>query len=207
MVLVMSRTGNMHVWWDRDVDQAGRQIRPDVRLAGHEIWECACERTRAAVGEHAPAAELMERVVAQVSRYLDRIGAPLSPRKHGLLLAAFSRTLRRYAAKSARLHVVGDSNELLCCIRDERWMSGIYSRLQLANIVRKLSARNGDVLMLRAAGYKWKEIARLFGSSVAAVRSGFWREIDQLRSNSGAAGASVKRDGKPNPALDSPFQL
>jgi len=180
---VMSCTGNRLVWWDRDVDQAGRPIRPDVRLAGHEIWDCACERTRAAVGEHAPAAELMERAVAQVSRYLDRIGAPFSPRKHGLLLAAFSRTLRRYAAKSARLHVVEDSNQLFCCIADERWMSGIYSRLQLENVVRKLSARNGNVLMLRAAGYKWKEIARLFGSSVAAARSGFWREIDQLRSN------------------------
>lgn len=178
----MSCTGNMLVWWDRDVDQAGRQIRPDVRLAGHEIWDCACEWTRAAVGEHAPAAELMESVVAQVSRYLDRIGAPLSPRKHGLLLAAFSRTLRRYTAKSARLHVVGDSNELSYCIADERWTSGIYSRLQLENIVRKLSARNANVLMLRAAGYKWKEIASSFGSSVAAVRSGFWREIDQLRS-------------------------
>jgi DNA-directed RNA polymerase specialized sigma24 family protein len=170
------------LWWDRDVDQAGRQIRPDVRLAGHEIWQCACARTRAAVGEHAPAAELMESAVAQVSRYLDRIGAPLSPRKHGLLLAAFSRTLRRYSAKSARLHVVGDSNELSGCIADERWMSGIYSRLQLENIVRKLSVRNGSVLMLRAAGYRWKEIASLLGSSVAAVRSGFWREIDQLRS-------------------------
>jgi len=183
MVPVMSCTGNRLVWWDRDVDLGGRQIRPDVRLAGHEIWECACVRTRAAVGEHAPAAELMERAVAQVSRYLDRIGAPLSPRKHGLLLAAFSRTLRRYAAKSARLHVVADSNQLFSGIADERWMSRIYSRLQLENIVRKLSARNGNVLMLRAAGYKWKEIASLFGSSVAAVRSGFWREIDQLRSN------------------------
>jgi DNA-directed RNA polymerase specialized sigma24 family protein len=184
MVPVMSCTENRLVWWDRDVDQAGRRIRPDVRLAGHEIWACACQRTRAAVGEHAPAAELMERAVAQVSRYLERVGAPLSPRKHGLLLAAFSRTLRRYAAKSARLHVVGDSNELFCYIADERWMSGIYSRLQLENIVRKLSARNGNIFVLRAAGYKWKEIARLFGSSVAAVRSGFWREIDQLRSDS-----------------------
>ena len=181
--LVMSCAGRILVWWDRDIDQTGRRIRPDVRLAGHEIWECACERTRAAVGEHAPAAELMESTVAQVSRYLDRIGAPLSPRKHGLLMAAFSRTLRRYAAKSARLHLVGDSNELSYSMADERWISGIYSRLQLENIVRKLSARNGDVLMLRAAGYEWKEIATTFGSSVASVRSAFWREINQLRSN------------------------
>ena len=183
MVLGMSRTGTIRVWWDRDVDQAGRQIRPDVRLAGHEIWDCACERTRAVVGEHAPAAELMESTVAQVSRYLDRIGAPLSPQKHGLLMAAFSRTLRRYAAKCARLHLVGDSNQLSRGIADDRWMSGIYSRLRLENVVRKLTARNGNVLMLRAAGYEWKEIAAIFGSSVATVRNRFWREIDRLRFN------------------------
>ena len=177
----MSCVARAFVWWDRDVDQAGRRIRSDVRLAGHEIWECACKRTRAAVGEHAPAAELMETAVAQVSRYLDRIGAPVSPRKHPLLMAAFSRALRRYAAKSARLCPVGDSNELSSSITDERWISGIYSRLQLEHVVRQLSGRNGEVLMLRAAGYEWKEIAHTFGSSVAAVRNGFWREIDQIR--------------------------
>ena len=177
----MSYAERILVWWDRDVDQAGRRIRPDVRLAGHEIWECACKRTRAAVGEHAPAAELLESAVAQVSRYLDRIGAPLSPRKHALLMVAFSRTLRRYAAKSLRLHFVGD--ELSSSIADERWISGIYPRLQMEDIIRKLSARNGTVLMLRAAGYEWKEIAPLVGSSVPAVRNGFWREINQIRHN------------------------
>jgi DNA-binding NarL/FixJ family response regulator len=127
------------------------------------------------VGEHGPAAELMESAVAQVSRYLDHIGAPLFPRKHALLMAAFSRTLRRYAAKSARLRPVG--YELSSSISDERWISAIYCRLELEDIVRKLSARNGDILMLRAAGYEWKEIATKFGSSVAAVRNSFWREI------------------------------
>lgn len=135
------------------------------------------------MGEHAPAAELLETAVAQVSRYLDRIGAPLPPRKHPLLMAAFSRSLRRYAAKSGRLRPVGDSNDLSCYITDERWVSGIYSRLQLEDVVRKLSARNGDVLMLRASGYEWKEIANTLGISVAAVRNDFWREINQIRQN------------------------
>lgn len=90
------------------MDRAGRPIRPDVRLAGHEIWEQACRRTWALLGDHAPAAELMESTVAQVSRYLDRVGAPSSTRKHGLLLVAFCRALRRYAAKSKRLELVGE---------------------------------------------------------------------------------------------------
>jgi hypothetical protein len=31
-------------WWDREVEGAGRPIRVDVRLAGHEIWEQVCQR-------------------------------------------------------------------------------------------------------------------------------------------------------------------
>lgn len=62
------------------MDRTGRPIRPDVRLAGHEIWEQACQRTHLLVADDGPAAELMEYTVAQVSRYLDRIGrAPVHP--------------------------------------------------------------------------------------------------------------------------------
>ena len=73
----MACAGRILAWWDRDVDHAGRPIRPDVRLAAHEIWEQACQRTQAVLSDHAPAAELMETAVVQVSRYLDRRGVPV----------------------------------------------------------------------------------------------------------------------------------
>jgi hypothetical protein len=91
----MAGAGRILVWWDREVDQAGRPIRRDVRLAGHEIWEQACQRTQALLDDHGAAAELMENSVAQVSRYLDRIGAPESSPKHGLLMGG---VLSRVAA-------------------------------------------------------------------------------------------------------------
>src|SRR5215831_3468260 len=163
----MSCAARILVWWDRDVDQAGRRIRPDVRLAGHEIWEYACKRTRAAVGDHFPAAELMETAVAQVSRYLDRIGAPVSPGKHGLLMAAFCRSLERYASRSARIELAGASTELQSRIRDESWVVRSNARLDLEIILRRLSRRNAQVLMLRASDYEWKEIADLLGTSAA----------------------------------------
>jgi DNA-directed RNA polymerase specialized sigma24 family protein len=53
--------------------------------------------------------------------------------------------------------------------------------LDLESIVRKLSERNRTVLALRAAGYNWEEIAQALGTSVAAVRNSFWREIRDLR--------------------------
>lgn len=177
----MACTGRILVWWDRDVDRAGRPIRPDVRLAGHEIWEQACQRTRALFADCGPAAELMENTVAQVSRYLDRIGAPESSRKHALLMVAFCRALRRYAAKSTRLRLIGGPDEFSNQTADNSWIRQADARLDLQNIVRQLSERNGAVLMLRAAAYEWKEIAQLFGVSVAAVRSGFWREVEKIR--------------------------
>ena len=159
----------------------GRPIRPDVRLAGHEIWEQACQRTNVLLADYEPAAELMEYTVAQVSRYLDRIGAPLSTRKHGLLLVAFCRALRRYAAKSSRLELVGGSGDLTNHTADHAWMRQVNARLDLESIVRQLSERNAAVLTLRAAEYEWKEIAQLFGVSAGAIRNAFWREIDRIR--------------------------
>jgi DNA-directed RNA polymerase specialized sigma24 family protein len=168
-------------WWDRNVDHVGRPIRTDVRLAGHEIWEQACQRTQVLLADQSPAAELMENTVAQVSRYLDRIGAPLSTRKHGLLLVAFCRALRRYAAKSSRLELVGGSDELSSHTAENAWVSQVDARLDFEKIVRQLSERNAAVLTLRAAEYEWKEIAQLFGVSVAAIRNSFWREIEKIR--------------------------
>ena len=155
---------------------------PDVRVAGHQIWDQACQRTRVLLADHAPAAELMESTVAQVSRYLDRIGAPLSTRKHGLLLVAFCRALRRYAAKSKRLELMGGTGELSNYTADTAWVRQIDARLDLEKIIRQLSERNAAILMLRAAEYEWKEIAELFGVSVAAIRNSFWREVEKIRS-------------------------
>ena len=169
------------VWWDRDLDRNGRPIRPDVRSAGHEIWEQACRRTRVELRDHAPAAELMEDAVAQVSRYLDRIGAPLTSRKHGLLMLAFCRSLRRYASRSTRLELAGASNDLANRIADECWVAQVNTRLELESIVRQLSHRNANVLIMRAAGCEWKEIGDLLGTSVSSLRNGFWREIRRIR--------------------------
>lgn len=177
----MAGAGRILVWWDRDVDQAGRPIRRDVRLAGHEIWEQACQRTQALLDDHAPAAELMENAVAQVSRYLDRIGAPESCEKNGLLMVAFCHGLRRYAAKLKRLEFVGGTGELANRAVEEGWVGQINARLELARIVRKLHKENSAVLTLRAAGYEWEDVGQLLGKSAAAVRIGFWREIRRIR--------------------------
>ena len=124
----MACAGRILVWWDRDYDGSGRPIRPDVRSAGREIWKQACQQTMAVVADDAPAGELMETAVAQVSRYLDRIGAPLSSRKHGLLMVAFYRALRRYRAKSARLELLGASTDFSDLAIADDWLARANAR-------------------------------------------------------------------------------
>lgn len=125
----------------------------------------------------------MENSIAQVSRYLDRVGAPSSSPKKGLLLLAFSRALRRLTAKSRRLKPAGGAVELSSRAVDYRWCRQVDARLDLEQIVRQVSERNSAVLALRAAGYNWKEVAQAYGTSVATVRNNFWREIREVRRN------------------------
>jgi len=169
-------------WWDREIDSGGRPIRADVRLAAHEIWHEACCRTQALTADNAQAADLMERSVTQVSRYLDRRGAPLCSRKmNGLLMLAFSRALQRSVAKLKRLESVGGTSELSNHAIDECWGRQVEAQLDLENMVRRMSERGRTIMALRWAGYEWKEIAQLLGTSVTKARGGFWREIKQAR--------------------------
>lgn len=177
----MGRPEKILSWWDREVDRMGRPIRDDVRSAAHEVWAEAGRRTEALVVDRAQAADLMEDSVARVSRYLDRIDAPKSSPKNGLLLLAFSRALRRLVAKSRRLQLAGGAVELSSLAVDHGWARQVNAQLELENIVRKLSERNGTVLALRCAGYNWEEVAQKFGTSVTRIRNGFWREVREVR--------------------------
>ena len=117
-------------WWDREVDDVGRPIRPDVRLAAQEIWHEACRRTQAVLADNATAAELMEYSVAQVSRYLDRQAAPSCGRNmKGLLLLAFSRALKRRAGKVNRIESIGGSSDLANRTADDSWRRQVDARL------------------------------------------------------------------------------
>jgi DNA-directed RNA polymerase specialized sigma24 family protein len=171
------------LWWDRDVDHAGRSIRPDVRAAAHRIWGCACRRAQSLNSDSSQSAELMESTVAQVSRYLDRGGVMVFSREiDGLLVIAFQRALHRHAAKLRRLETFGGSSELSSRAVDRTWARQVDTQLELEQIVRLLSERSRTILALRYAGYTWKEAAKLVGASVAAMRSTFWRDVARVKS-------------------------
>lgn len=177
----MGKAEKILPWWDQESDRAGRPIRTDVRSAAQEVWTEACRRTEALLADRWQAADLMEESVAQVSRYLDRIEAPQSCPKNGLLLLAFSRLLRRRAVKSRRLEFAGGAVDLSNLLVDSGWSRQMDARLELEKIVRNLSEMNGMVLTLRHAGYNWEEVSERLGTSVTGIRNSFWREVKDLR--------------------------
>ena len=171
------------IWWDRDVDRAGRSIRPDVRAAGHGIWGCACRQAQFLNCDGSQAADLMETTVAQISRYLDRSGAlPFSRKIDGLLMFAFRRALHRRAAQFRRLKTFGTPEELSNRAVDRTWTRQVHAQLELEQFVRLLSERSRTILALRYAGYTWKEAAQLLSASVPALRSAFWRDVARVKS-------------------------
>jgi DNA-directed RNA polymerase specialized sigma24 family protein len=173
---------NGPVWWDRECDSAGRPLRPDVRAAAHQIWDSACRRVQSLLGDASEAPELMEKVVMQVSRYLDRSGAGLfTQNTTGVLMCAFCRSLRRYAMKLKRLQLVGGSAELPERRTTRNWSALVELWLDLQKLSRDLSRKTRAMLGLRMRGFDWKEIAAVLHMTDTAARTAFWREARRAR--------------------------
>jgi DNA-directed RNA polymerase specialized sigma24 family protein len=171
------------IWWDRDVDRAGRTLRPDVRAAAHAIWRSASRQAQSVTSDCSQAADLMEGAVVQISRYLDHRGVvPFSREIRGLLMLAFQRTLRRRMARLRRFETLGGTAELSGRAVDREWARQVHAHLELEQVVGMLSDRSREILALRYAGYTWKETSRMLGPSVSAVRTAFWRDVARVRS-------------------------
>ena len=164
------------------MDAAGRPIRPDVRAAAHQIWDSACWRVQSLLGDASEAPELMEKVVVQVSRYLDRAGAGLfTQNTTGVLMCAFCRSLRRYAMKLKRLQLVGGSAELAERRTAHNWSALVELWLDLEKLSRNLSHKTRAILGLRFRGFDWKEIAAVLQMTDTSARTAFWREVRRAR--------------------------
>ena len=173
---------NAPVWWDREFDSLGRQIRADVRAAAHEIWPNACRQARALLGDVSEAPEVMEKVVVQVSRYLDRTGAGLfTQNTSGVLMCAFCRALRRYAMRLKRLQLVGGSAELSQLRTAGNWSALVELWLELERLSRNVSDQTRAMVGLRLRGFDWKEIAGVLQITDTAARTAFWREVRRAR--------------------------
>jgi hypothetical protein len=180
---------NAPVWWDKEVDAAGRPIRLDVRSAAHQVWDAARRQAQHLLGDASEAPELMENAVAQVSRYLDRSGADLfTQNTAGILMCAICRSLRRYARKLNRLELVGGSTELSERRIAPDWTALVELRLDLERLTRSLNDKSRTMLDLRRSGFDWKEIADVLHMTDVAARAAFWREVKRAKSKAARRG-------------------
>jgi hypothetical protein len=185
---------NNPVWWDKEVDAAGRPIRLDVRTAAHQIWDSARRQAQHLLGDVSEAPELMENAVAQVSRYLDRTGADLfTQNTAGILMCAICRSLRRYAMKLNRLELVGGSAELSERRIAPNWTALVELRLDLERLTRNLTDCGRTMLGLRRSGFDWKEIAEILQMTDVAARAAFWREVKRAKLRAAGTGSQHKR--------------
>lgn len=185
-------------WWDRESDPSGTSIRADVRTSARKQWNSACRQTKALLGEACEAYRLMERSVIQVSRYLDRQAIPLFARDTDrLLMCAFGRALRRFAAKRHRIVLPGDAE--IDAMLAARCVAIDQDRLLDAErATRHFSDRARRMHDFREAGYDWKEIASMFGTTEAAARAEYSRELKKARQKLG----KTPRFLKPQPGTD-----
>jgi hypothetical protein len=175
-------SGKSPVWWDQELDPIGKPIRLDVRSAARDLWKDACTRTQAVLGEPCEAAGLMERSVAQISRYLNRRGVDFfSQDTNGLLMCAFSRALRRHAAKLRRIELAHDLSEISQPVPSRSCTSEEDCRLDAEKAVRQLSERARQMYELRNAGFEWSEIAQKLKITDAAARAEYSRELKRAR--------------------------
>ena len=189
---------NAPVWWDKEVDAAGRPIRLDVRTAAHQIWDAARRQAQHLLGDASEAPELMENAVAQVSRYLDRSGADLfTQNTAGILMCAICRSLRRYARKLNRLELLGGSTELSERRIAPDWTALVELRLDLERLTRNLNDKSRTMLDLRRSGFDWKEIADVLQMTDIAARAAFWREVKRAKSKASGGGRQKNRQTTP----------
>jgi len=157
----------------------GGVLREDVRHAANNIWKSVCITTCAVLGDDAEAAEILEPCLARVSRYLDAHGAAMFAQNlNALLWVAFRRELWSVRNRRKTPVAIAECTHLA----DVTWVEIIDSQLDFERLVRQLSDRSQIALNLRRAGYVWKEVAALLGTTVPEIKSSFWREVLRLKS-------------------------
>jgi hypothetical protein len=175
-------SGKNLLWWDREADSSGRAIREDVRAAARQVWDEACKRTRAVLGEPCEAAGLMERTVTQVSRYLDRRGIPMFAQDTGgLVLCAFCRALRRYGVRHRRVELAENAEELTAPDAGKHCTSKADCGLDAKKAASHLTERGRKMYELRKAGFGWKEVAETLNTTDGAARAEYSRELKRAR--------------------------
>ena len=174
--LITSMSQSLTEWWDREFDQAGRPIRPDVRSAAIRVWGNVREVVAKIRGDSAEAQELLEVAVAAVSVYLNK--KDVGPGDAGgLLVRAVHRAASRRSRRERVVQAVGGASELSELVRAPDWIEAADRRLFLQKLVSKLLPENRIILRLRIKELGWEEIGKFLGVDASIARNRFWQDV------------------------------
>jgi hypothetical protein len=181
--------------WINRSSSSGVEIREDVRLAASAIWRRTQQRTQSRIGDNTDTAALMEVAAAKASVYLNALGdVAAAANIQAVLMKIFCRVLTRYAAKLRRLLPVGNNIELH--IEPPNWEERLVSKLVFEKFEHYLSADGVAILTSRRHGHEWEEIAAMLRLPVTVVRSRFWREIENAKTELGIGRKKRRRYAK-----------
>ncbi len=163
-------------WWDREVDEASRPIRRDVREAAIGIWGRVCAQIYKLLGDFAEAPELFEESVQRVSLYLDKIDEPpTDPR--GLLFVAVYRLARRRALRRERVQAIGGLTELADIPSPPAAEDFIERQIFVDQMLKALRPESRGMLRLRLKGLSWEEIGSMMRVDAPTAQKRFWRDV------------------------------
>lgn len=179
-------------WWGGNIDSAGTPIREDVSDAAQNIWPIVCREVQASLHDTSEAAELLEKSVCQISRYLNKQGAKTrDTNPPGLLLTAVRRALLRKSRKADRVVAVGSGLDTIHSAPS--WENDLVIEMFFEQLLRRLSPQGGKILTLRRSGYGWKEISEIVQIPTLRLKTRFWREIGQVRKNLGIRSGRTRK--------------
>jgi hypothetical protein len=146
------------------------------------------------MGDSSETGALMELAAAKASEFLDRLGGDAAAANtRAVLLIIFCRLLRSQTIRLHRLELVGRDVESKASIPS--WEDEINMALLLEKLERHLTPESVTILRLRRDGHKWTEIAAMLGTSVPAIKTRFWRDIENAKVTLGI-GSQVKPAGR-----------
>lgn len=185
------------LWWDREVDDDGVQIREDVRQAAHELWPICSARVETTLGDLADAPELMESAVAHVSRYLTRYRtSPFYPQAKSLLSLHFCQELKRRAGRQGRVQPVGLAMDLEPFVRESSscssWVEEFDLWLDIEKLHSQITDRSWLIFAMRHLGHDWPEISEKLGIAISTAQNHFRSDFKQAWARLHNAAKSAK---------------
>ena len=172
--------------WIWQSEGSGATVETDLLDAARRNWARVLSYARRYEQDSSIAADILEAVLRAISRArrARRISGNPIRNLDSYLYVAFVRRLNRHVARQPKIQFIGS-------LQDLDAFSGIDTRgspptvedeLLARELLKYMTGRPRDMLILRTSGYSWKEVARFLGTTANSAQVLFNKGIGKARS-------------------------